>query len=240
MLIGAEGEGLREKAPVGPARRLERCVPGVFWANLKKRGFRASDQVLKMLEKVSVADTAATEFSHQPLSEAPTSNSRDVLPIPAGARPALPELRAALAGLQAGTLGGVIMLAYFSVHSLLQHQPWWSMPNLLGTAVYGQTALWRGLGRATLAGAAFQLLIAGAVGALFGLLFAKTRHGAFGVLAGLLAGALCFFLCHEYLFAWISPLIPVYASRPSALMGHLLLGLSFSGAGAIYRRQQAS
>ena len=140
-----------------------------------------------------------------------------------------------LAGLQAGTAGGLLMLAYFSLQSAILRQPWWSMANLLGTAIYGQSALWRGLGRATLAGAALQLLIAAAVGILFGVFFSRLRGWTAPLLLGIATGVACFFFCHDGMFGRISPLIPVYAPRSSTIVGHLLLGLALSRVAAIYR-----
>ena len=146
-----------------------------------------------------------------------------------------------LAGIQAGVAGGILMLLYFSLQSLMLHKPWWTMANLLGTAVYGQTALWRGLGRATIAGAAFQIIIAGFIGALFGLANAysvRLANWTSALLVGLASGLASFFLCHDWLYGLISPLIPVYAPRSSALIAHLLFGLALSRVTSIYRAMQ--
>ena len=134
----------------------------------------------------------------------------------------------ALAGLQAGVLGGMAMLVFLFAHSVLRGQPWWSYANLLGSVVYGTSALWRGFGRATFAGASFQILLSGLAGALFGVCFARTRGRMPSLLLGLSSGVIWFGISHWILFKGIAPLVPVYASQPATLLGYLILGLVLS------------
>ena len=139
-----------------------------------------------------------------------------------------PFQSSALAGLQTGVIGGLAMLAFLFAHSLLRGQPWWSFANLMGSMVYGPSALWRGMGRATFAGIAFQVMLSGIAGVLFGVCFARTRGRLVSLLLGLSSGVIWFGLCHWILFKGIAPLIPVYASQPSTLLGYLIFGLVLS------------
>src|SRR3981081_2658958 len=102
----------------------------------------------------------------------------------------------ALAGLEAGVIGGMAMFLFLAAHSALRGQSWWSYANLLGSVVYGPSALWRGLGRATLAGMAMQVLMSGVAGVLFGVCFARTRGRMVSLLLGLSSGVIWFFLTH--------------------------------------------
>ena len=134
----------------------------------------------------------------------------------------------ALAGLETGVIGGAAMLLFLFAHSILRGQFWWGYANLLGSVAYGSSALWRGLGRATLAGIALQLLLSGLLGVLFGVCFARTRGRALSLLLGLSSGAIWFLVVYWIVFRRIGPLIPVYSSRPATLLGHMILGLVLS------------
>ena len=140
----------------------------------------------------------------------------------------------ALAGLETGVIGGVAMLLFLFANSALRGQSWWSYANLLGSVVYGSSALWRGLGRATIAGIALQALMSGVAGALFGVCFARTRGRMVSLLLGLSCGVIWFFVSHWFLFKGIGPLVPVYASQPATLLGHVILGLALSRTSTLY------
>lgn len=127
------------------------------------------------------------------------------------------------------------MLTFLCAHSVLRGQPWWSYANLLGSMVYGSSALWRGLGRATLAGIAVQILSCGIVGVLFGVCFARTRGRLVSLLLGLSSGVIWFSFSHWILFKGLAPLVPVYASQPATLLGYMILGLVLSRTSMLYR-----
>ena len=119
-------------------------------------------------------------------------------------------------------------MVFLFAHSLLRGQSWWSYANLLGSVAYGASALWRGLGRATVAGIAIQILMSGVAGVLFGVCFARTRGRMVSLLLGVSSGLIWFFVSHGILFKGIGPLVPVYASQPATLLGHMILGLVLS------------
>jgi hypothetical protein len=145
----------------------------------------------------------------------------------------------ALAGLEAGVIGGLAMLLFLCAHSALRGQVWWSYANLLGSIVYGPSALWRGLSRATLAGIAIQILISGVAGLLYGVCFARTRGRMVSLLLGLSCGVIWFFITYQLFFRGIGPLIPVYASQPATLLGHGILGLVLSRTPRLYQEWPA-
>jgi hypothetical protein len=140
----------------------------------------------------------------------------------------------ALAGLEAGVIGGALLMAFVSLDSMWHRQPWWSFENLAGSVIYGQSALWRGLGRATVAGAALELVSGGLAGCLFGIVFAHVRGRALALVSGLSFGGVWFYLSHRLLFGWIGPLVPLYAAQPATFLGHLLLGLVLSRTPVLY------
>lgn len=146
----------------------------------------------------------------------------------------------ALAGLEAGVIGGIAMLLFIFAHSMLRGKPWWSYGNLLGSVVYGSSALWRGFGRATLAGIAVQVLLGGVAGVVFGVCFARTRGRMVSLLLGLSSGVIWFFVTHLIVFRGIGPLVPVYASQPATLLGHMIFGLVLSRTSTLYQEWPAS
>lgn len=157
-----------------------------------------------------------------------------------GQRPSAPGpslLARCLAGLQAGVTGGLVMLAYYSAGAMLQRQPWWMPENLLGAAVYGNAALWKGPSKATLAGCAWQLVAAGIAGIVYAVCFAGARWLRFPVssISALLWALGYYFLLYEAILPRIAPLIPLYSTRATPLMGYLLLGLALSRVPTIYR-----
>src|SRR5713101_5788780 len=74
-----------------------------------------------------------------------------------------------MAGLECGVLGGVFMLVWLAIISLLQGRSVWSIPNLLASTFYGEAALRRGFRWATLSGVALHLVMTAIVGMVFGL-----------------------------------------------------------------------
>lgn len=142
-----------------------------------------------------------------------------------------------LAGIETGIVGGIAMLLYFSGLSFLQRQQWWTAENLLGSAVYGNAAIWKGLGRATMAGAAVQLVLASLCGIAFSFTISFLRVGSvFRLSAAVAAATGWYFLFYNWIFPAVAPLIPMYSSRSAPLVAHLLLGLSLSRAHSSYER----
>src|SRR5713226_1346280 len=101
-----------------------------------------------------------------------------------------PRVQTILAGIAAGALGGFVLLIFLALSSLNHLDPWWRFPNLLGTTFYGADALRSGFGRATLSGAAFEILSAGAAGAIFSALIRDWLRGFRLLLVGMIAGLL--------------------------------------------------
>ena len=133
-----------------------------------------------------------------------------------------------LAGIAAGALGGVVLLTFLALSSIVGQDPWWRFPNLLGTTFYGAEALRSGFGRATLCGAALEILLAGAAGAVFNAVAGDSLRGFRLAAAGMMAGLLW---THgsNLVYARVSPLIPLYSEAWPMTIGHLLLGACLAG-----------
>jgi hypothetical protein len=134
-----------------------------------------------------------------------------------------PRVQKVLAGIAAGALGGIVLLIFLALSSLIHQDPWWRFPNLAGTTFYGADALRSGFSRATLSGAAFEILLAGAAGAIFSSIVGDSLRGLRLALAGMMAGLLWMY-ASNLLYARVSPLIPLYSETWPMTIGHLLLG----------------
>lgn len=127
------------------------------------------------------------------------------------------------------------MLCFYSFASMLQRQHWWSYENLLGSAIYGNVAFWKGLSRVTLAGMGLQVFLSGIAGMLCAFLLPPFRgYGMVQFLVALATSMLWYVFQYQLLFPWLAPLIPTYAVRNLPVVAHLLLGIALSRIPAMY------
>src|SRR5437762_6288245 len=104
------------------------------------------------------------------------------------------KINLVMAGVEAGVLGGLFVMAWLATLSLLQGRSVWSMPNLLASTFYGQAALRRGFRWATLSGVALHVTLSASVGLLFGLAVSGVASRPRVMLLGLGTGAAWYFL----------------------------------------------
>jgi hypothetical protein len=132
----------------------------------------------------------------------------------------LPQQRLlnALAGLELGVLGGVLMLVWYALISPVFAQPWWTVLNLLASKYFALRVVRSDAGLATVTGAAMHIVMAGIVGALAGILTPATRLWALGV-------ALLWYLA-AYFLLWkhAAPLLVDYSPQPILAFGYFLYG----------------
>jgi hypothetical protein len=134
-----------------------------------------------------------------------------------------PRVAKFLAGVAAGSLGGVALLTLLSLSSIIDFDPWWRYANLLGTAFYGPMALQTGPGLPTFAGAAVQVLLCGFAGGIFGLLFAGNTRGPRLALLGMAAGLVWMYFA-EFFFRRVAPLISLYSQPLPTALAHVVFG----------------
>ena len=142
------------------------------------------------------------------------------------------RLRGAISGLQAGVVGGLAMIVFMTVVSLLERGPWWAYPNLLATMFYGGHWLAIGPGWPTIVGSAVQVLSAGVAGGVFGAIFGETTGGSRSLVLGIIWG-LGWYYFSDWVYRTQARWISVYAPELPLLMAHLLLGLVLGTAGRI-------
>ena len=146
-------------------------------------------------------------------------------------------LRHALAGLQAGVSGALIMMVWSAVGSLWGRRSIWMIPNLYATAFYGSNAYVNGFLRSSWSGLALMLLICGLGGAVWGLVWGDRRKPLQGLI-GAVAGLIFYYFCFKLVWPHLGPLIPLYAPEPQVQIGYVLWGLALARS-PIYSRRIA-
>src|SRR5712692_8364914 len=137
---------------------------------------------------------------------------------------ARPNWFLALAGIQAGVVGALILLGYLALDSKWHSRSIWAIPNLLASTFYGESAYGPGFGARTSAGIALLLFLYGVLGALFGLVVRDQSTRMRVMLAGLIFGTGWFFLSFDILWKHVNPLVKMYSPDRAMLVGHVLYG----------------
>jgi hypothetical protein len=131
---------------------------------------------------------------------------------------------AALAGLQAGTFGALLMLAWLGLSAVVQRRSFWTAANLMASTFYGDRALHSGFARSTLSGLALYVIVYAALGALFALVMNGRANALRTVLIGVLFGMGWYYLSFGVIWKRFSPLVwLLHAGRPT-MFGHLMYG----------------
>jgi hypothetical protein len=130
----------------------------------------------------------------------------------------------ALAGIQAGTVGALILLGYLALDSAWHRRSIWTVPNLLASTFYGESAFRPGFGASTSAGVALLLLLYGVLGLLFALVVRDHGTRTRVVLAGLIYGTGWFFLSFDILWKHVNPMVQIYSPDRAMLVGHVIYG----------------
>ena len=137
---------------------------------------------------------------------------------------ARPNWFLAVAGIQAGVVGALILLGYLALDSKWHSRSIWTISNLLASTFYGESAYRPGFGARTSAGIALLLFLYGVLGALFGLVVRDHSTRMRVMLAGVIFGTGWFFLSFDILWKHINPLIKMYSPDRAMLVGHVLYG----------------
>lgn len=163
---------------------------------------------------------------------APADASEEPPAPPQPPPPPAPLSVRALAGLEAGVLGGLVMLLWFGLDSWLHREFVWKVPHLLASLFYGQRVFRPVFGVVTLAGIALVLFQAGSVGALFACLLPRPPHPVRLVVAALTASMSWYWLSQTIFWRHWIPELPVYTSPATMVVAHILFGVSLARYGS--------
>ena len=139
-----------------------------------------------------------------------------------------------LMGLQLGVIGGVVMLAWFALISPVLGHPWWLIPNLFASHFYNAREVHFGPGIVTIVGAAMQIVSAGTVGLISGLITPGGR------LSGIGTAVVWYVFCILFLWKRIAPLLLLPALQPVLWVGYFLLGSALGWRRYLIRARHAT
>lgn len=136
----------------------------------------------------------------------------------------------AIAGVEIGVIGGLLMLAWLILSAPLVGEPWWKMLNLFASHYYPYSVVRYGPGMVTLSGGSFLLVLAGSIGAIAGVITPGGR------LFGLAVATVWYLLSYGLLWKRFAPLLSVYGSQPLLIVAFFIYGSALGWHPDIVRR----
>jgi hypothetical protein len=133
-------------------------------------------------------------------------------------------LRHALAGIHAGVLGALVMLAWLMAASVWHRRSVWLIPNLFATTFYGSEAYRNEFLRSSGSGLALMIAIYGLGGLIWGILWGEERR-PFIWIYGAATGLLVYYVLFNLIWKHVNPLITLYAPDRQLQIGHVLWGM---------------
>jgi uncharacterized protein DUF6789 len=130
-----------------------------------------------------------------------------------------------LAGIEAGVVGGLLMMAWLGLVSLLYGRTVWHPANLIATTFYGEEALRRGFRWATLSGFSLHLVVCVTIAIAFGLLVNRIPGRRRVLLLGLAAGLAWYLIGFTFFWRLVNPVVLEYRPSQAMLVAHLLFGV---------------
>jgi hypothetical protein len=133
-----------------------------------------------------------------------------------------------LAGLQAGMIAALAMLAWLGLSAVWERRSFWTSENLLATTFYGGTAVRNSFSTSTLSGLALYLLIYSVLGCLFAIAAGGRLTGPKLLLAGIAAALVWYYVSFHFLWSALSPLVPLLHAVKPTIVGHILYGAALA------------
>jgi hypothetical protein len=136
--------------------------------------------------------------------------------------------RAFLAGLQAGMLGAICLLAWLGASAVRMGRDFWAAANLMASVFYGADAIRSGFSASTLSGVALYLLLYSLLGALFATAFQTRMSRLRLTLVSILFTIFWYYLSFGVLWRIAAPLLARLHYARATLWGHLIYGAMLS------------
>ena len=129
-----------------------------------------------------------------------------------------------LAGLQAGMVGVLWMLAWLGISATWQRRSFWTAENLFASAFYGDESIRSGFAFSTVAGLALYLILYSLVGAIFAAILRDRASQLRTLLLGIVVGVAWYYASFHGFWKSVSPLVPLLHSERPTVIGHLIYG----------------
>lgn len=130
-----------------------------------------------------------------------------------------------LAGLQAGMVAALWMLAWLGTSAAWQRRSFWTTANLMATTFYGGNALRDGFSFRTVSGVALLLLVYSSLGCLFAAVSGSKAAPSRLLVGGIVFALAWYYVSFHVFWRVLSPLVPLlHAVRPT-VVGHVLYGV---------------
>jgi hypothetical protein len=134
-------------------------------------------------------------------------------------------LSATLAGLQAGMVGALWMLAWLGVSAAWKGQGFWNSENLFATLFYGSDAVRSDFSWKSIAGLALYLLLYSLLGGIFAFVLRGAARSGRLVLMGIIFALGWFYLSFHLIWKSVMPLAYLLSSERPTMIGHLIYGV---------------
>ena len=118
------------------------------------------------------------------------------------------------------------MMGWWLLGEILQRRSAWTIPNLLATTFYGESAYRSGFSSSTWSGLAGPLVVYCAAGVLFALAGRERKSGWSLMLIGAASGLALYWLFFRLALWGLNPLIRIYCPDRLIAVSHLLYGVA--------------
>jgi hypothetical protein len=133
-------------------------------------------------------------------------------------------LSSLLAGLQAGMMGVLAMLAWLGVSAEWQRRSFWTSENLMASVFYGNQAIRAGFAGRTLSGLAVYLLLYSLLGGLLAWAVRDRLARIRVLMVSVLYALVWYYLSYRLLWKAVAPLIVLLHVERATVLGHLVYG----------------
>jgi len=129
-----------------------------------------------------------------------------------------------LAGLEAGMIAALWMLAWMGSNSVWQRRSFWTAENLLASTFFGGSSVRDGFSAQTLSGLALYLLVYSILGCLLASIFRLKLPPVRLLLASIVVALAWYYVSFHMIWRSLSPLIPLLHAQRPTILGHMIYG----------------
>jgi hypothetical protein len=133
-----------------------------------------------------------------------------------------------LAGLQAGMLGALVLLAWMGLTAKLQQGSFWTFENLAASVFYGSGAIHRGFAYVTVFGLAILLLLYSLLGAAFAAALPVRMRRLWITLASVLFAICWYYVTFRWAYRELAPSVALLHVERTTAWGHAIYGLALA------------